>query len=160
MSSYLHKFFVALTLWAFANVCQAYDHKGCLLGLDSTRQSSELDEALKSMFSTSLALLESGVMTDYDKVSHLNSSGQLASAALNSAQVITSLRQHGRFERPEAVDKLLKIEFSVVFLKFKTARNEFVKHTDSLKNPSLRGQASKVSQELEEILIKIRSCEN
>jgi hypothetical protein len=159
VNSRSYKSLVALAFCAVSTVSQAYDQKDCMLGLNNTRQSSSHDEFIKKLSSTNLALLESGVIADYYEVDHLLNTAQLASAGLNSAQIITAMRQNGRFAQPEVIDRILKIEFNGTFAKFKNAGIGFVKLTGVLKNPSLREQAFQLSQELEKILLQIRACE-
>lgn len=159
MNSYIYKSLIALAFCAVSTVSQAYDQKECMLGLNNTLKSSAHDELINKISSTNLALLESGVMTDYYEVDHLINTAQLASAGLNSAQIITAMRQNGRFGQPEVIDRLMKNEFNGTFAKFKHARIGFVKLTGALKNPSLREQAFQLSQELEKILLQIRACE-
>ncbi len=159
MNSRTYKSLVALAFCAVSTVSQAYDQKDCMLGLNNTRQSSSHDELITKLSSTNLALLESGVTNDYDEVEHLLNAAHLASAGLNSAQIITVLRQNGRFEQPEVIDRILKFEFNATFAKFKRAGIGFVKLTGALKNPSLREQAFQLSQALEKILLQIRACE-
>lgn len=90
--------------------------QGCLNGMSlvsncpldrEVYESSSLDEAIKLLLSTNSALLEAGVMTDYDKVYHLTRSAQIASGGLNSAQIITALRWNGKFEQADLIDKIL-----------------------------------------------------
>lgn len=160
MNSRTYKSLVAtLALCAVSTVSHAYDQIDCMLGLKNTRQSSAHDELIKKLSATNLALLESRVMTDYYEVDHLLNTAQLASAGLNSAQIITAMRQNGTFGQPEVIDRILKIEFNGMFMKFKHAGIGFVKLTGALKNPSLREQAFQLSQELEKILLQIRACE-
>lgn len=160
MNSRTYKSLVAaLALCAVSTVSYAYDQKDCMLGLKNTRQSSAHDELIKKLSATNLALLESGVMTDYYEVEVLLNTAQLASESLNSAQIITAMRQNGTFGQPEVIDRILKIEFNGMFMKFKRAGIGFVKLTGALKNPSLREQAFQLSQELEKILLQIRACE-
>lgn len=83
----------------------------------------------------------------------------MASASLNSALVVSTLRRQGSFKQPALIDEIVKIEFQGAFEKFRSAKDSFTKFTGSLKNSSLREQAFTASQELEKITNKIRACQ-
>lgn len=153
-------FLVLVLVGIFCTFSHAYEQKGCMQGLDATLNTvSALEEASKNMSSTMFAILSSGATTDTDTVNFLSDSASRASMGLNSAQVISTLRQYGSFKQPTLIDNLVKNEFQVTYEKFRQAKDTYMKFTGSLKNPILREQAFTVSQELEKITTQIRSCQ-
>lgn len=154
------KSIIPIALITVAVACNAYESKSCMSGLDRAfNSSSVLDNAVSEMDSTMLALLNSGVVTDNEVVVALSNSASMASMSLSSAAVISSLRQQGSFKQTTLVDDLVRLHFQLTFEKFTSAKNSFVKFTGSMKNPTLRNQALKVSQELDSIASLLKACQ-
>lgn len=160
MKSDAFKLWLATILCTICNLSFAYEQRNCMLGLEATlNTASALDSASMRMSSTQMGLLASGVAADNETVVHLTNAAQSASSALNSALVVSTMRQNGTFKQPTLIDSLVKNEFQGTFSKFKNARDSFVKYTGSLKNATLREEAFQVSQELEKISTQIRACQ-
>lgn len=160
MKEKLSTSFLVLLLCCLSFASHAYDQKGCMQGIEAASKSSHLlDEASNKMSSTMMGLLNSGVGEDDAYVTHLTNAVQLASVGLTSAQVVSTLRQHGSFKQPALFDGIVNNELQGAFTKFVFAQRSFVRFTGSLKNSTLRDQAFTTSQELDKIINKIRACQ-